>query len=124
MADITPDFNICLKQRNAQPVLKREYDLDKINSFLQEAYSINARIADLTRELRSIRPAYLSTAQPSRRRQLADSGDNKRTKQLTNGERDAIDAESKQLLRQLNGAITNLKQAEDVRIQADRKRPR
>jgi syntaxin 18 len=117
MADITPDFNICLKQHNAPPVLKREYDLDKINSFLQEAYSINARIADLTRELRIIRPAYLSTAQPSRRKHLSGSGDNKRTKQLTNGERDAIDAESKQLLRQLNGAIINLKQAEDVRIQ-------
>ena len=117
MADITPDFNICLKQHKSPPVLKREYDFDKINSFLQEAYSINARIADLTRELRSIRPAYLSTAQPSRRTHIADSGENKRTKHLTNGERDAIDAESKQLLRQLNGAITNLKQAEDVRIQ-------
>lgn len=40
MADITPDFNICLKAKGAQPVLKREYDLDKINSFLHEAYSI------------------------------------------------------------------------------------
>jgi hypothetical protein len=36
---------------------------------------------------------------------------------LTDPERDAIDAQSKQLLRQLNGAITGLKQAEDVRNQ-------
>lgn len=40
MADITPDFSICLNSRGAQPVLKREYNLEKINSFLQEAYSI------------------------------------------------------------------------------------
>ncbi len=40
MADITPDFNICLKAKDARPVLKIEYDVQKINSFLQEAYSI------------------------------------------------------------------------------------
>jgi hypothetical protein len=117
MADITPDFNVCLKQHNSQPVLKREYDLNKINSFLQEAYAINARIADLTRHLRSIRPAYLSTAAPSRRRQAAENHGHQSIRPLTNGERDAIDADAKKLLRQLNGAITNLKQAEDVRIQ-------
>jgi len=36
---------------------------------------------------------------------------------LTDAERDAIDAQAKQLLRQLNGAITGLKQAEEVRNQ-------
>ena len=40
MADITPDFNTCLKGKGVQPILKREYDLEKIDSFLQEAYSI------------------------------------------------------------------------------------
>lgn len=40
MTDITPDFNIGLKDRGAQPVLRKEYDLSTINSFLQEAYSI------------------------------------------------------------------------------------
>jgi hypothetical protein len=40
MADITPDFNICLKDKGGQPVLKRQYDFEKINSFLQEAYNI------------------------------------------------------------------------------------
>ena len=117
MADITPDFNICLKQHDSNPVLKREYNLDKINSFLQEAYSINARIADLTRELRSIRPAYLSTAPPPRRQQLAANSGHDRNRPLTSGEREAVDAQSKQLLRELNGALTNLQQAEDVRKQ-------
>ena len=119
MADITPDFNICLKDKGCQPVLKRECDLNKINSFLQEAYSINARIADLTRELRSIRPAYLSSALPSGRRQLGGGESHDRTRPLSDSEREAIDAESKLLLRQLNGAIGGLKQAEDVRKQTE-----
>ena len=40
MTDITPDFNICLKEKGGQPILKKEYDLNAINTFLQEAYSI------------------------------------------------------------------------------------
>lgn len=117
MANITPEFNTCLRARGAQPVTSTQLNLDKLNSFLHEAYSINTRIADLTRELRSIRPAYLSTAPPTRRRnQKQESHENSR-QPLTNSEREAIDAQSKQLLRQLNGAINSLKQAEDVRNQ-------
>ncbi|KAI7332852.1 snare protein syntaxin-like protein 18/UFE1 [Hortaea werneckii] len=112
MTDITPDFNVCLKEKGSQPVLKRELNIDKIDSFLQEAYTINNRISDLTRELRSIRPFYLSTAAPSRRRH-----DSNHARPLTDKERDAIDAQSKQLLRQLNSKITELKQVEDVRNQ-------
>lgn len=40
MADLLPDFNICLKRHGAEPALKVQYDFNKINSFLQEAYSI------------------------------------------------------------------------------------
>ena len=40
MADITPDFNLCLQAKGAQPVVKKDFNLDKINSFLHEAYSI------------------------------------------------------------------------------------
>lgn len=75
----------------------------------------NARISDLTRELRSIRTAYVSTAPPARRRQAPN--DSNTARPLTNPEREAIDTQSKQLLRQLNAAITNLKQVEDVRKQ-------
>ncbi|KAK3116803.1 hypothetical protein LTR53_002438 [Teratosphaeriaceae sp. CCFEE 6253] len=119
MADITPDFNLCLQSHNAHVVLKKHFDVQHINTFLQEAYSINARITDLTRELRAIRPAYLSTAAPPpRRRQLGtNTSSHDRSRPLTDTDRDALDAESKQLLRQLNGAITGLKQAEDVRNQ-------
>lgn len=139
MTDITADFNVCLKGKGGVDfVLPKQYDVQHTETFLQEAYSIvcmactttplhstplstewaadllpssqYARISDLYRELRSIRPAYLSAAQPSRRR-------SDRARPLTDTERDAIDAQSKQLLRQLNGAITGLKQAEDVRNQ-------
>ncbi|KAK5163912.1 uncharacterized protein LTR77_010307 [Saxophila tyrrhenica] len=117
MADITPTFSTCLKDKGAKPILPTQYDLNKINTFLQEAHSINARIADLTRELRSIRPAYLSTAPPTRRRNQAHESHDQSRRPLTDSEREAIDAQSKQLLRQLNGGITGLKQAEDVRNQ-------
>lgn len=40
MTEISPAINVCLKERNAPPIVHREYDLQKINSFLQEAYSI------------------------------------------------------------------------------------
>ena len=40
MTDITPDFNLCLKEKGAQLVVKKEYDIEAINSFLQEAYNI------------------------------------------------------------------------------------
>lgn len=68
MANITSAFNAHLKAHNSVPVTHHAYNLNRIDSFLQEAYSINARIADLTRTLRSTRPAYLSTAPPARHR--------------------------------------------------------
>lgn len=40
MTDITPDFSICLKEKGAQPIVRREYDLEQIDAFLQDAYSI------------------------------------------------------------------------------------
>ena len=40
MANITPELNICLQRKGAQPVLHREFDTSRIESFLQEAYSI------------------------------------------------------------------------------------
>lgn len=40
MTDITPDFSICLKAKGAQPVVRKEYDSEQIDAFLQDAYSI------------------------------------------------------------------------------------
>ncbi|KXS99842.1 hypothetical protein AC579_9477 [Pseudocercospora musae] len=116
MTEITDDFNVCLREKGAQVVLKKQYDIHAINSFLQEAYAINTHITDLIRDLRAKRPAYLSAAQPSRRRKAAS--DDNRARPLTDRERDAFDAETKRLLKQLSGAITALKQVEDARNEA------
>lgn len=40
MTDITPEFNICLKNKHAQLVVEKDYNIEAINSFLQEAYNI------------------------------------------------------------------------------------
>lgn len=40
MTDITPDFNVYLKENNAQLVVQKDYNIEAINSFLQEAYNI------------------------------------------------------------------------------------
>lgn len=119
MANITSDFNACLKAHNSVPVTHHAYNIKRIDSFLQEAYSINARIADLTRTLRSTRPAYLSTAPPARhRRQNAqNAATHDAARPLTHEEREAFDAQSKKLLKQLNAAIKSLSQAEEVRNQ-------
>ena len=72
MADITPDFNICLKAKGAQAVLTKEYHVDKINSFMQEAYRIvNTPMYDIDRRSshESRMPAYktspANSAQPA-----------------------------------------------------------
>jgi syntaxin 18 len=120
MANITSDFNVCLKAHNSVPVTYHAYNLNRIDSFLQEAYSINARIADLTRTLRSTRPAYLSTAPPARHRRHnanAHGTVHDAARPLSHEEREAFDAQSKKLLKQLNAAIKSLSQAEEVRNQ-------
>ncbi|KAM0708091.1 hypothetical protein Q7P35_004740 [Cladosporium inversicolor] len=116
MADITSTFNAHLKAHNSPPVTHHAYNIKRIDSFLQEAYSINARIADLTRTLRSTRPAYLSTAPPARHRRQNNTAHDA-ARPLTHEEREAFDAQSKKLLKQLNAAIKSLSQAEEVRNQ-------
>lgn len=116
MANITSTFNAHLEAHNSPPVTPHAYNIKRIDSFLQEAYSINARIADLTRTLRSTRPAYLSTAPPARHRKQNNTAQDA-ARPLTHEEREAFDAQSKKLLKQLNAAIKSLSQAEEVRNQ-------
>ncbi|KAF2774570.1 snare-complex protein syntaxin-18 [Teratosphaeria nubilosa] len=117
--EVTPDFNICLTHKGAQPCIRQPYDINRINTFLQEAHTLHSRIADLTRELRALRPSYLSTAAPGSRRNAQNGRNGSREKVLTEKEKDAIDAQSKHLIRELNLAIQQLKQAEDLRYDAE-----
>ncbi|THW16109.1 snare protein syntaxin-like protein 18/UFE1 [Aureobasidium pullulans] len=120
MADITAVFNTALKAHNAPPVTSHRYSIDRLDEFLKEAYSINARIADLTTYLRAIRPSYLSTAPAPRRPQRQNSTDHKSTqdtaqRHLSDTERAAIDAEAKTVLRQLHAAVERIGQTEQIR---------
>lgn len=83
----------------------------------------NTHITSLTTYLRSIRAPYLSTAPPPFRSSSSSSkphhphiGPPDRT-YLTDSQREAIDASSKTLIRDLNASITQLSQAETVRQQ-------
>ncbi|KAI6713643.1 hypothetical protein JHW43_003769 [Diplocarpon mali] len=113
MADLTPAFNELLKSHDARPTTDPSLTLQNIDSFLKEAYEINAGIVSLNKELRGIRQSYLSTAPPPRRSALSQK--DKQWKHLTDRQRDQIDAETKQLLRELNARIRVLADAEQIR---------
>jgi syntaxin 18 len=133
MTDITPDLNEQLKGRNAPPTRDPSLTLQSIDEFLKEAYRIvcrtlsrcpirvtnrsqNSHIASLNQYLRGIRQSYLSTSQAPRRLTARDSRPkDKQPKYLTDRQRDEVDAETKQLLRELNSSIRNLADAEQLR---------
>jgi syntaxin 18 len=77
--------------------------------------------------LRSIRQSYLSTAHPPRRKQLPRtdsfsslaSRKNDESKYLTDQERTQIDAQAKQVLRELNASISQLSDTEQIRQNAE-----
>ncbi|KAI9839156.1 MAG: hypothetical protein M1819_003149 [Sarea resinae] len=90
MTDISPVLNEALKRHDAPPIVRPTGRLPNVDEFLKEAY----RIIDSSAPI------------PSR---------DKERKYFTDADRDRIDAESKQLLRELNGAIRNLADAEKLR---------
>lgn len=120
--DLIPVFNEALRSHNADPVEPYIFRLQNLEEFLKEAYRIRAHITELNTYLRSIRQSYLSVAHPPRRRQLARTSSlpapDKDKKYLTDAQRTEIDAQTKQLIRELNFAIRNLAQAEQVRQDA------
>ncbi|KAF2242917.1 syntaxin [Trematosphaeria pertusa] len=120
--DITPVFNQVLAAHDSRPVEPYTFRLQDLDEFLKEAYRIRAHIAELHAYLRSIRQSYLSTAHPTRRKQLTRTNNangllpvEKDTKYLTDAQRTEIDASAKQLLRELNHAISGLQETEQVR---------
>jgi syntaxin 18 len=81
-------------------------------------------IAELNAYLRTIRQSYLSSAHPPRRKQISRTNTangvvDKDAKYLTDAQRNEIDASAKQLLRELNHAISGLQETEQVRQQAE-----
>lgn len=114
MTDLTPLFDSFLSSHAAPPTTKRTFTVDSLDEFLQEAYTINHAIRTLHTDLLRIRQSYLSTAQP-RHTLIRQHGE----KPLTDRDREEIDANSKQLLRDLNAKIRQLVDAEQVRRETE-----
>ncbi|KAF6234535.1 hypothetical protein HO173_007160 [Letharia columbiana] len=120
MSNITPTLNEFLQKHNThcnQHPLTRSSTRDE---FLKEAYRINSHILSLHTYLLSIRQAYLSTSHPPRRAAHPPSsrlrnGPSQETTYLSASARDAIDASSKTVLRDLNASIRQLASAEEIR---------
>ncbi|KAK0764175.1 hypothetical protein N5P37_003570 [Trichoderma harzianum] len=113
--DITAQFNELLQQHQAPPVVKK-VSLDDIDSFLKEAYRINSHITSLHQQLQDVRQAYLSTAQP--RRAQARLAQNQ-PRILSDREREEVDANAKQMIRELNASIRSLDEAEQLRRETE-----
>lgn len=135
--NITPIFNQVLASHNAQPVEPYVFRVENLDEFLKEAYRIvghvtllklevvanyqqRTHITKLHTDLKSIRQSYLSTAPPPRRKQYARPNNtsttaDKDSKYLTDTQRNEIDAQAKQSLRELNHAINVLRDAEGIR---------
>lgn len=67
----------------------------------------------LHRELRDVRQAYLSTARPRRSQAQGQA------RVLTDGEREDVDANAKQMVRELNASIRALDEAEQLRRETE-----
>jgi len=115
--DRTPDLNELLRKQHAPPV-RTEVTLENIDGFLKEALRINTHIAELHRSLLSGRRAYLARAQPRKGHSSAADG---QPAVLSDKEREAVDKDAKEMLRELNWSIETLDSAETIRYETEMK---
>src|ERR1700753_927702 len=116
--DITPVFSQSLESHSSRPLKAHPFDIDCINSFLQEAYRINRHIEDLTKYLRSIRAPYLALGShrpaPSNRASNRQNGGahgplhGDKDGHMTDDERKAIEVETKDVINSLKRKISEL----------------
>lgn len=78
--------------------------------------SQNSHITSLHRELQDVRQAYLSTAQPRKTHSRAAKG---QSRVLSDRDREDIDANAKQMIRELNASIRALDDAEQLRRETE-----
>ncbi|OLN81195.1 Syntaxin ufe1 [Colletotrichum chlorophyti] len=116
--DITPVFNELLRARNAPIVTEKKLSLEAIDNFLKEAYRINSHITNLHNQLKDVRQAYLSAAQP-RKTHIRTGGNAQQQRQLTDRDREEIDADAKKMLRELNARIRTLDETEQLRRETE-----
>jgi syntaxin 18 len=117
--EITPLLSQSLANHNSPPLKAHPFDLDSLNSFLKEAYSINRALTNLTAYLRSIRAPYLalSSHRPApASRPTANGAAQKTDKEvrMTDVQREAVEHETKDLLNSLNRQISELDKAAQI----------
>ncbi|KKA26108.1 hypothetical protein TD95_003125 [Thielaviopsis punctulata] len=117
MPDLRPDFDSLLQSHESASVTKPyHFKLDDVDdAFLREAYRIESLTAELSAELHSVRKAYLSTAPPrkSQLRHTAAAAAFERI--MSDHDREQVDANAKQMIRELNASIRALDDAEHLR---------
>lgn len=113
--DITVGFNELLRQHQV-PTTRKPVTLNAIDGFLKEAHRINSHITTLHRELQDVRQAYLSTAQPRKSHSRSANG---QSRVLSDRDREEIDANAKQMIRELNSSIRALDDAEQLRRETE-----
>ncbi|KAF4966234.1 hypothetical protein FZEAL_10674 [Fusarium zealandicum] len=78
--------------------------------------SQNSHITSLHRELQDVRQAYLSTAQPRKTHSRAAA---EQIRVLSDRDREDVDANAKQMIRELNSSIRALEDAEQLRRETE-----
>ncbi|ROW14090.1 hypothetical protein VPNG_04120 [Cytospora leucostoma] len=118
--EVTVTFNELLRARSSPACSGALPDIDRIDGYLKEAFSINRDIVNLHNELSHIRQAYLSTAAP-RKTQLRKGGAGPRDNKpvyLTDADRNAVDKMAKESLQRLELRIRILEDEEAKRHDA------
>ncbi|KAF8242243.1 hypothetical protein K440DRAFT_617782 [Wilcoxina mikolae CBS 423.85] len=114
MTDITPLFSTILQKHHSAPIPPSRKPPPPNDEFLKEAYRIATHIASLLSNLQTTRKSYLSTARPPVTRQTTSA-----TTYLTETQRDALDAETKTIIRSTLSLITRIESAEKIRVQTE-----
>lgn len=115
--DLTSEFDDLLRKRSASPT-KKAVTLDRIDGFLKEALRINSHITKLHQNLRSVRRAYLARAQPRKGHGQTTEG---QPAVLSDRDREAVDKDAKEMMRELNWSIEALDGAEKIRHETETK---
>ncbi|KAI5784620.1 hypothetical protein EDC01DRAFT_662738 [Geopyxis carbonaria] len=115
MTDITSIFSsFLIKHPATAPIAKSQPPPAPTDEFLKEAYRIAQHIKAVHQNLQATKKPYLSTARPPVSRTLSQSTS---TTHLTDAQRDALDGETKSVIRSTLSFISRLETAEKIRVQ-------
>ncbi|CAG9937070.1 unnamed protein product [Clonostachys rosea f. rosea IK726] len=115
--NVTLEFDELLRERKAPPT-RKTVSLEKIDGFLKEALRINSHITKLHQNLHTVRRAYLARAQPRKGIRHGQNPDGYPSV-MSDRDREAVDKDTKEMLRELNWSIEALDGAEKIRYETE-----